>query len=249
MSKLSDLIRRVSRGEPTPLGFMAGARKPTATLVLVALINDKWGSAPAEAAAAGADAVLLTGRPNDNDISQAVSGAGGRACGVLSDDASPERLQKLRDAGIDFVVLPDKAPASALLDEQLSFMLQVRDELTDVQLRTIEPLSLEAIYVEQEIGPLTIYRQMELQRVSGLTRKPLLVRVRARAEQAELLSLRDAGVALAGVEYKEGGAGGVTSLRKTVDSMPRRKRRREEAEATLPRPSQTVAEEDDEDDI
>jgi hypothetical protein len=248
MSTLKDLLRRISRGEPSPLGFAASTRKAASSMLLVALISERYDKSAKEAVDAGAEALLLTTKSADRDVAAAAGAADGRALGVLSDDIAPEAIASLQKGGADFVVIGGTAPAAVLQNDDVSFVLQVRDELTDVQLRTIEPLSVRAIYVEQEIGPLTIDRQMELQRISGLARKPLFVRVGAGAAEADLLTLRDSGVAMVGVDLKERGATGVAELRARIEQLPRRKAKRDDTEVSLPRASATAPEYEDDDD-
>ncbi len=248
MSKLVDLIRRAARGEPAPLGFGIGPRKPTPTMLLVALVGERWARGVGDAVTAGADALVLTGRPSEKELTDAVSAAEGRPCGLLHPEASADQLAELRSAGIDFLVVEPQSPASALLDEELTFLLHLRDELTDSQLRTLDRLPLDALYVEREDAPPTVWRQMELQRISGLARKPLLLQVRPDAERQELLSLREAGVALIAVDLKErGAADALRRLRGVIDTLPQRRRRREEAEVTLPHAIGVAEEEEEED--
>jgi hypothetical protein len=77
---------------------------------------------------------------------------------------------------------------------------------------------------------------MELQRVAGLARKPLLLSVRPDIDQEDLLCLRDSGVALVAVDLKERGAQeALPRLRGVIDSLPARRRpkRDERPEVTL----------------
>jgi hypothetical protein len=250
MSTLKDLLRRIHRGEPSPLGFAASTKKAGASMIVVALIGERYAASAGDAAAAGAEALLLTGGPSDKDLADARAAANDNAAlGVLAEDASAERISTLHAAGVDFAVVPAAAPAASLQNDDVTFVLQVRDELTDVQLRTIEPLSLRAVYVEQDVGTLTIYRQMELQRISGLARKPLLVRVDAGLTDGDLLTLRESGVALLGIDMKGRGAEGIRDLCERVDKLPRRRVKRDDTEVSLPRASSAAADhEDDEDD-
>ena len=149
---------------------------------------------------------------------------------------------------IDYLVLDIQAPASALLTEELGILLHLKDELTDIQLRTIDALSLDAMYLEDNAAPLTIQGQMELQRVSGLARTSLLLKVRPDVEQEDLLSLREAGAILVAVDLSERNATDARRrLRGIVDALPpRRPRRKEMPEVTLPRNATSAEAEDDE---
>lgn len=248
MSKLADLIRRATRAEPGPMGFASGPRKPPPTMLLVALVGERWAQRVGDAVTAGADAFLLTGQPSEKELAEAVSAADGRPCGLLA-SADGEQPSRLRQAGLDFLVLEPQAPASALMDEKLTLLLHLRDELTDTQLRTLDALPLHAVYVERESAALTIWRQMELQRISGLARRPLMLQAQLDAQQQDLLSLREAGVALATVDLRErGAADALRRLRGVIDALPRRRalRRGERPEVTLPRAVGQAEEEEEE---
>lgn len=250
MTKLAELIRRAMRVSSTPMGFAPAAAKSPPTILLLAFAAERWKQTAADAVAAGADAVLLTNKPNDKEIAEAIEAAGGKPCGVLAPDG--DQLERLRAAGVDFLVLEPEAPASALQDEKLTLLLRLRQELTDVQLRTLDALPVAALYVEREPGPITIWRQMELQRISGLSRKPLALRVQPDAQQQDLLALREAGVALLAVDMKERDAAGVLRhLRDVITALPRRKagRRDDGPRVTIPGAAAASTEEEgDEDD-
>ena len=220
------------------MGFGSARSTPSPTMLLAGLVGEGWASTVADAAAAGADLFLLSGRPNEKELKEAISAAEDRPCGLLTPQAGAKDVAQLGEAGLDFVVLAPEAPAAALQDQELAVLLQVNDDITDIQLRTIDPLPLEAIYFEPDAAPLTIRRQMELQRISGMTRKPLLLRVQPDAEQQDLLALREAGVGLAAVDLKEPGAlDALRRLRGVIDALPsrRRPRREDRPEITLPR--------------
>ena len=247
MSKLADLIRRATRTEPAPIGFAPVSRQLPPTMVLVAFVGERWAKGAADAVAAGADAVLLTGRPSEKELAEAVSAADGRPCGLIASEASGEQASRLREAGLDFVVLEPQTPASALLDEKLGFVLHLRDELTDTQLRVLDALSLDALYLGQETGRLTISRQTELQRIGGLARKALLLAVQPDAGQDDLRCLREAGVALVGVDTKERAAGdAITRLRGVIDGLPRRRKPRGEERPSVSLPGTAAPHEHEE---
>ena len=90
-------------------------------------------------------------------------------------------------------------------------------------------MPFEAIYIDLEAAPATIMRLIELQRIAGLARKPLIAHVAAESGQNDLVALRDAGVAMIAVDMKERNpTDALRKLRETIDSLPRRRVRREE---------------------
>lgn len=244
MSKLSDLIRRTTGADPAPLGFALGERKTKPTMLLVAIASKNPAREAADAAGAGADIVLLTGAPSEKEVQEAVSSAKDAAIGLMLDGSG--KLKDIQQAGADFVVLQPDTPASVLLNEKLGFVFRVSDDLTDMQLRMLDALPVNAMYVEQNAAPLTIQRQLELRRVSGLTRKPLLLPVPSDADQDHLLALREAGVALLAVDMSVGGASALGSLRKLVDGLPKQNPHHEKTSVTLPLSSSRPIENEEE---
>ena len=229
MGKLTDIIKRAGRTEPAAMGFGASARKSHPSMLIVAIAGDHWPRAVSDAIDAGADALLLAGRPGDKDIEEALAAAKDRACGLLAPDASPEQLAHLREAGVDFAVIGPNAPAAAVIEEKLSLAFHLRADLTDIQLRALDAMPFEAIYIDLEAAPATIMRLIELQRIAGLARKPLIAHVAAESGQNDLVALRDAGVAMIAVDMKERNpTDALRKLRETIDSLPRRRVRRED---------------------
>ena len=248
MAKLADLIRRATKGEPAPLGFGSTREKPPASMVLVALAAKRWPQAASDAVAAGADALFLTGRPNEKEITEAIAAADGHPCGLLATDDAD--LSALHDAGLDFLALSPDAPARLLQKEDPTFLLRVDHDLTDVQLRTIDALPVDALYLDAGSAPLTISRQMEIQRVSGLTHKSIMLSVASDSTQDDLLSLRESGVALIAVDMaNQDAAETLRHLRGLIDALPKRGRQRgqERPGVTLPTVFSHDHEEDDED--
>jgi len=249
MTKLADLIRRAMRVSSSPMGFVPSTARIPATMLLFAFASERWKQAVADAVAAGADAVILANKPGDKEIADATEAAGEHPCGLLVSDTGADQIDRLRSLGVDFLVLEPEAPASALLDEKATLLLHLRQELTDVQLRALDALPVIALYVEREPGPITIWRHMELQRISSLSRKPLAVRVQPDARQQDLLSLRGAGVALITVDMKErDAAGALRNLRSIIDALPRRKSGRPDNLPRVSMPGRAAAAEEDDDD-
>lgn len=249
MSKLADLIQRTTRVEGRALGFAASTRKaPAGTLLLVALVSERWAQGTTEAQ--GADAVFLTSRPSEKDVADAVAAANDKPVGVLASDVDSDRVAKLRDAGVDFVALDTDTSANALAPEDIGFVLHLREDLSDMHLRALESLPLDALYLESGSPALTIARQIELRRVSGLARKPLLLPVRPDAQQDDLIALRESGVTLLGIDMQERGAAETLSrLRGVIEALPQRRTPRERpSEALLPRAAVASSDEDEDED-
>ncbi len=245
MSELANRIRKALRTESQPLGFGAAARRPEPTMVVLAVARN--GDEAAAAVQAGAAAVLFEGS-DVASLASACEKAGGVPCGARVQGADRRAAEAAKAAGIDFLVIDaERTAAAALLDEKLGFALDVTGELSDAQLRTLEAMNLDAIWVGPVDGPLTVRRLMELRRVSGMARKPLAASVPADVSSDDLEALRGAGVAVVGVRASS--REDVEKLRKAVEALPPRARAKAEERPMplVPRAAAVGEEEIDED--
>jgi hypothetical protein len=241
VSKLAEKIRRAARTQPSALGFVTSRADKGATLVLAGATRDT--SAAAELTQRGADVVVAgaSGSAAQPDRVPGEAVVGGWMSGKADDES-----KLYREAGFDFVMFdPDRASATAVLDEGIGYVLSLPNDLTDAQIRALEAFQLDAIYIGKIDGSLTVRRQIELQRLFALARKPLMASVSAGIPATELRALRDANVAVVVVE----GGDNVAKLRATIDALPPRARRKDEAERPMPLvPQATAAHEHDDDD-
>ena len=90
-------------------------------------------------------------------------------------------------------------------------------------------------------GTLTVRRQMELRRVFGLTRKPLLASVSADISVEALQALRDTNV----VAVLTDSGDAAERLRRTIDALPPRARRRDDERPTPLVPRAAAVSEDE----
>jgi hypothetical protein len=226
------------------MGF--GAARPAAKAsMLVGFFGP-----PLEVAGArdnGAEFILIDARAaalSLGDAKTARAGAGDLPLGAWTPVAGSSAAKALREVGLDFLVVADASPAAALLDDDLGYVLALPSQPDEAFLRSLEPLSLEALLLGDIPSPLTIAGQMELSRAGAIARRPLLCDTEASASADDLLCLRAAGVV--GVMV---GAAGVAALKQTVAGLPPRRARREErAVVSLPRGNAAVAPEEDDDD-
>jgi hypothetical protein len=227
LSKLAEKIRRATRLHAAPLGFGAARAASEPTMVLAAVAGD-----PAQApdlARRGADAIIIDLRKSGAATKPAP--AGEAAVGALIAAKAEGESTACKQAGYDFVVFdPDSAAATALLDDAIGYVLQLPKDLSDADARALEGLALDAIDVGQIEGSLTVRRQLDLRRLFALTRKPLMARVRADASAAELQALRDTNVVVIVADSPEA----VERLRKRIDALPPRRRRREGEDRPAP---------------
>jgi hypothetical protein len=217
MSKLSERMRRAARPESRPVGLVVTASAPQATMLVVA----EAGARDAAKVAESADAVLLSEDAGADAVKAAV--AAGIPIGVRLPKGDRGHVAKLREAGADFFVLSEDAAASALMEEEVSYILDVPGDPTDTDLRALETLQLEAILAPPVDAALTIRRSIGLRRFVAFARKPLMLPVSADIAAPELEALRELNVMLL-LAPADVAAG----LRDKVAGLPPRRQRRGE---------------------
>jgi hypothetical protein len=241
VSKLSELIRKSSRVEPAPLGFgSALAGKPKPTLLTFVRLSAGEAAKAGEAAAKGADAVII-----EDAEARKLKEAKADVLGAQPAQADRATCAALREAGADFVVLsPETALAECMLEEKLGFVMQLPPDTDDTTLRLLGELGLDALIVPAPEQPLTLERLLKLRRIAALTRLGMLTEVSADVESSVLHVLRDSGVS--GVIVNASGIGKLEALRERIAALRvRGKKQEEHADATLP--AQVMHAEHDED--
>lgn len=247
MSKLADLIRKVSRPEPAPLGFGAHtARARIPTLLTIVRLSAGDANKAEEASKKGADGVIIDGA--DPGKTKDVTGQAAGPVGVRPTTGDRRTVSALRDGGADFVVLEsESASAEATLEERIGFVLEYRGEADDTGLRLLGDLGLDALIVPTPHERMTLAELLKLRRLAALTRVPLFTAIKHDADPGYLHVLRDAGVA--GVIVDSSAIGKLGDLKARIESLPARGRRREErAEAVLPSAATSSHDEDFDDD-
>jgi hypothetical protein len=239
LSKLADKIKSVTRVSAAPIGFGAAKAAKEPTMLLAGLARDA--KEAAEMARRGADAVVVAGARPD-----AARDLAGTIAGVAIAGKSDDEARRYREGGFDFVVFdPNQASAAALLDDKAGYVLTLPKDLEDNEIRTLEAFQLDAIDIGMIDGSLTVRRQIELRRVFAMARKPLWARVRGDLSAPELQALRDTNVVVVAADR----ADDIERLRKTIDALPPRARRREGEErptALVPRTAAAEEEEEEE---
>lgn len=243
MSKLADAIRRTQRVESAPMGFGAARSAPPPTMLVAALVET---AGVADAASAGADVVIIDASSSltADDVKKAREAAPDAVLGALAPVENSESAVALKDAGLDFLIVSESTPAAALLEDDLGYVLAMPSQPEEIFLRSLAPLSFEALYLLETPSPLTVAGQITLSRVASLAGKPLLTRAPGDASADDLRCLRSVGVAAVVTD-----AASVSTLKETVKSLPPRRGRREErAVVSLPHGSVTGHDHDDDDD-
>jgi hypothetical protein len=219
MSKLTERIRRASKVEPAPLGFAPAARKGAAVVIIE-----------------GSAAKLRESK-----------GTGDAIIGLKLEKPDRKEAAAAREAGADFLLIDEDTIAEALLDEKLGFVMSVSRDLEDTRLRLLGELSLEALVISAPEPPITVARVLDLRRVAGLARAPLLVEIDPSADASLLQILRESGAT--GVIVSSAAISKLPELIERIATLPiRGKRKEDHAEALVPASAQTGGHDDDDDD-
>lgn len=221
-------------------------------MVLAVHLPPSQAERAADAISQGADTIItgpfVQGR-KAQEMARYVKGANNNPCGVWLGSGTPAQISSAKKAGMDYVVLSLDAPATALLGEEIGYVLALEGEVPDTMLRSLDGLPFDALLITMEAGPPTLRRQLEIRRLAGLSRLPLFLRMANEPTAEELKSLRDSGVIAVVVDgdQQESWAA-LPNLRQAIDGLPpRRRRRQERLEAMLPlKQSPGLAEEEEE---
>ncbi len=249
MTKLADAIRRSQHVEAAPMGF--GAAKRAAKPPIIVGTLGPLAAALAAAKDADADVAVIDARGSSlskADLDKAAAEASGNIIGALLDAVDIDQMKSLKDGGFDFVVFnPETTPAAAILDEDFGHVLALSagTDTDEAFLRSIEPLSLDSVFLEEVPSPLTVADQLKISRINILSRKSLTCPVTADVSPEELRSLRAAGVRLVLVAS---GADAVKQVKEKVAGLPAVKADRQDRPViSLPRGQADADDEDDDD--
>lgn len=248
MGKLADRIKAMARGAAPPIGFaLAPPRAQPPSLLVAALLDATGGEGMAQAIQDGADVVLVPVGPATGEAAlKAVRSALRQAMwGAVLEVGNKQDVERLQKAGCDFVVLRGGALSADVLSiEELDTLLEPDPAWEDTLLRGVEQLPVLAILYRVVAEAVTIQQLLQVQRLVGLTRKPLLVVLPPTVSPQQLRPLRDAGVS--GVVVPPAS---VKDFRAAVRDLPPPKKPKERAEVLLPLglpPTQEEAEEEEE---
>jgi len=204
VSKFIDRLKQVSQPPPPPIGFrhrQAEAERPR--LQLVALLQDRV--APEKLAPA--DAVVVT------DVKSAPE-SGIRGVTITGKAEADTAIE----AEADFVVLPADSPVISS-EKKIGKVLEVNTSITDVLLRTVNELPVDAVLLAEDEGDLTWQKLMLFQRFAGILTKPVLVKIIPQVSAEELQLTWDAGVCGVAMKTNKDSVSSLADIRKAIDSL------------------------------
>ena len=225
MSSFIDLLEKCGQRPQSPLGFGAGARndKGPPAIALIGRVMADALAADAELAGGDVDALLVVvGKADKKTVRSVSKAAGKRLWGVQAGGLDAEQVERLKDAGCDFLVLdPGTTSAAVLDDEDLGKFIPVDSKLEESVARAIHDLPIDgALFGAEALLPLTVEKLIDLQLVRGLIDGPFLVSVPQEIARGDLLSLRNADVG--GLVLDLSKSDKIAALREAIAGLPRR---------------------------
>jgi hypothetical protein len=244
MSKFIERLQQVLTPPVQSMGFNH-TKSERARLKIQLVVNVNGDKAKAQIKEpAGADALVVSGTVS----------AGETITGMRLAMGDADEVEKAVKAGADFVILPVNGQVSAP-DKKLGKIIQLEDSITDIMLRAVSDLPLDAVFLAEDPGnslALTWKRLMLIRRFAGLSGKPLLIEVLPTVTETDLQQIWDAGVCGVIVKTDAEQAEAVTAnLRKIIEKLTfPSKRKNEKNMAIVPVVASATEEpkEDDDDD-
>lgn len=225
MSELIERLEKAGQGSPTPMGFGAMAHREVDVgpfLVVATMSLEELDPPPAEAPA---DAYLV-----EFEVLHHASRAGqtleGRLWGARLPSLDRSTIEALKEAGCDFVVLsPESTEGAVLLEEDIGKLVAVEPGLDEDTARAINDLPLDGVVFRPHgaLRPLTVQRLMDLDKDRSLLDRPFLLEAAEPFSPEELDALRELGIYGLLAPLKDWKT--LEALRRSVEALPRRRRR------------------------
>ena len=255
MSKLLDLLQRISEGSPAPLGFGAARADSLPGLALVGLVTADHQSGLASAAQVGLDAAILSGVAGAEGIASLGASANGIPWGAHVAALSGEEAQACRDSSADLLAFGLESSAATLSGEDdLARLVSVNADLPDRELRAVSALPVDCFTLDMTSvsGTWTLQDLVTVGSITRRTDKHVLVQISTVPEMQDLEALRDMGAAGLIIDLAAVSAEALAALKADLLAMPRPRRRRDRMRATVPGPGfsspRPPSREDDDDD-
>lgn len=237
MSKLLDLLQRISDGSPAPLGFGTARATNLPGMALVGLATADHQARVAEAAQAGLNAVLVSGISDTGAVGNLAESAGSVPWGICDSSLSGEDARACAGSGADLVVFGLDSAASAVAgEEDLARVLSVSPDLSDGQMRAVAALPVDCFTLDMSAvyGPWTLQDLVIVGSLSRRTDKYVLVQISAVPASEDLAALRDMGASGLILDLASVSPGDLAGLRTSLLEMPRPRRRRDRSRASAP---------------
>ena len=258
MSKLLDLLQRISDGSPPPLGFGAVRSGNLPGLALVGLVTADHQAGVAAAIEVGLDTAIVSGVNGADGLKSLAKSVDGIPWGALVPSLSEDEARACQEGGADLLAFGLESTAGAISGEdEMARLVTVAPDLSDRELRAIAALPVDCFIVDMTAvsGSWTLQDLVTLGAITRRSDKQVLVQVSGVPEKNDLRALRDMGASALIVDLAAVSPEDLAGLKATLLDMPRpRPRRRDRMQATVPSsgftapPTPSPEEDPDEDD-
>ena len=251
MSKFIKKLQNLSRTSTSPMGFQPSVRKAEgAAMLFVAGLSGEDIKEAKMVIDVKADAGLILSQDFDSKlVKQAVKALGDVPMGVFVKDAGEEKVAEIAGLGCDFAVFDNDAAITALHNEGISKFLIIEHSLDQGLVRAINNLDVDGVFINRgEESFITVKHLLVYQRFVELLEKPVIVILPSLITSAGLSNLWQAGIDGI-VSPPAQPVEALIELRKMIDELPRRaKRRRGKVGVILPHYGIAADVEEDEED-
>ena len=240
MSKLIDLLDRISRGSPAALGFTAPIKRESIPqMALLAKANSTKASILTKLKDANLDAFVLAGmHQSDKGSERALKYLKGSTWGATVANLDREASANYKPLGSDFLVFDIEGTRVDGIEEgDMGRVLRIPPNLDEAMLRGLEDLPVDAILLERpEAGtPLALTHMLAIGNVRAATSRYLLLEWDTDLTARELEHLRDLGVDGIVLDTEQSSIEMFTRIRQGINALPKRKLKGDQRTATLPR--------------
>lgn len=211
MSKFVDRLKQVSQPPTLSIGFRPKKAESTRPKIQLVVSLHEYSQSPVSKLAA-ADAIVVTEtKPLSGDI----------LWGIRLGKGMVEEVDKAIEIGADFTILPS---SSAVLpsDRKIGKILQINSSVTDVLLRTVNDLPVDAVLAteDSEGGAITWQKLMLCKRFASILTKQVLVPLPLTVTGAELQLIWEMGVNGVMVDMQSiSDADSLDALRQLIDGL------------------------------
>jgi hypothetical protein len=242
MSRFIDNLKQASQAVFPPMGFRTAETASKPRMLLIAHLSQTDIDNLADYVA-GADARLISitklgsGARILKGVAQLVPSI---PWGGWLDSVSREGINRVTEAGCDFVVFPPDASLAILSEVKVGRILAVEALLDEGLIKAVNELPADAVFItsgQEGLSSLTWHHLMLFRRFVALLGKPLLVPVPSDIATNELQALWDVGVDGVVVKIVPGQpVGRVEELRQMINGLTLPvKHKQKRAAALLPR--------------
>lgn len=239
MSKLIEKLNNLYKTATPSLGFRKSEteEKPLSMLLIVSMTgradNDVKELGDAGITASVLDPAALSA----GALGKYLKNRGNMPVGLLIDSNKALNGLKTITSDIDFIIFGADMAANTFTSkelEQAGRILKVKPAIELGLLRAVNNLrpSVDAILTDLTDASLTIEDLLNCQRISDHTGQPLIATVNKRLTEAELLGLRDAGVACLFIQSGLPGSD-LVAMMESIKMLPRPVKRKEKGGVVL----------------